>query len=307
MNFKIIQHRKIYFSFSALLVVLSIVALSVWGISLGIDFTGGSLIELKVENADQFSAQEISNTLQQEFKEMGDIRVQPNEDGFFIRLKDLNEEEHQQVLSTLREQIFVPEKAGNFSEERFESIGPSIGQELKNKALWAIAISLIAIVIFIAIAFRKISKPVASWKYGLGAIIALAHDIIIVSGVFSVLSHFLIGFEADILFVTALLTILGYSVNDTIVVYDRTRENLIHSPAKDFEETVNKSVNETIVRSINTSLTTLLVLLTLFLLGGGTIKNFVLALMIGTVLGAYSSIFVASPLLVVWHKITAKK
>jgi len=286
------------------------------------------------------SVQDVSEILQTDLPDIGEIRVQPTEDGFMLRMKDLSEQEHQEVLNTLNSEInnFKIETEEQTSEEgdkiiledaeglevqsielaperetiqvvekRFESIGPVIGEELKNKAIWAIGLALIIIIAFIAFAFRQVSKPVASWKYGIGAIIALAHDIIIVVGAFSVLNHFFLGFEVDILFVTALLTILGYSVNDTIVVYDRTRENLIYNPQSTFEETINKSVNDTITRSVNTSLTTLLVLLSLYFLGGTTIQNFVLALICGTLIGAYSSIFIASPLLVVWQKMSRKK
>ncbi len=295
MNLKIIQNRNKFFIFSSVLVVLSILSLSIWGLNLGIDFTGGSLLEVEVQSEINFSGQDVSNLIKEKILEIGEIRAQPTEDGFLIRTKNLSESEHQQVLGVLSENNKIVEK-------RFESIGPVIGQELKDKALWAILLALIIIIFFIAWTFRKVSKPVASWKYGIGAIIALAHDVIIVTGIFSVLGHFFLGFEADILFVTALLTILGYSVNDTIVVYDRTRENLIYNPQKTFEDTVNKSVNDTVTRSINTSLTTLLVLISLYFLGGATIQNFVLTLMLGTLVGAYSSVFIASPLLVVWQK-----
>jgi len=311
---KIIQKRKTYFIISSILVVASIVALSIWGLNLGIDFTGGSLLEISVDSIVEASAPEISSFIQEKVSEIGDVRVQPTESGFLIRMRDLDEVDHQLVLNTLKNKLALKDDNGDVNiesfktvveEKRFESVGPVIGQELKNKALWAIGIALIVIVLFIAWSFRKVSKPVQSWKYGIGAIVALTHDVLIVTGVFAVLGHFA-GVEVGILFVTALLTILGYSVNDTIVVYDRTRENLIYNPQETFEDTVNKSVNETIGRSVNTSLTTLLVLLALYILGGTTIQNFVLTLMIGVVLGTYSSIFVASPLLVVWQKIKRK-
>ena len=181
-------------------------------------------------------------------------------------------------------------------EKRFNSIGPVIGQELKQKTIYAIFIALIVIVSFIAWAFRKVSKPIASWKYGIIAIVALFHDILIVVGVFVFLGRFL-NVELNAPFVAALLTILGYSVNDTIVIFDRIRENLKHY-TPDFAETVNKSVNQNLVRSIYTSITTLFVLLTLFFFGGESIKDFVLALIIGIISGTYSSIFLASPMLV---------
>jgi len=298
MNLPIIYKRKVFFIISGILMLASILALSIWGLNLGIDFTGGSLLEVSIQSEQEITASEISQTLTDNFVEIGEIKVQPIEDGFLIRSRDLSEIEHQKTLNILRSS----EKISNLTEKRFESIGPVIGEELKTKAIWAIAVALFIIVIFIAWSFRKISKPVASWKYGIGAIIALVHDILIVTGIFAVLGHYL-NFEIGILFVTALLTILGYSVNDSIVVYDRTRENLIYNPQDTFESTVNKSVNETVGRSINTSLTTLLVLLALYVFGGATISQFVLALMIGTLIGSYSSIFIASPLLVVWQKI----
>lgn len=312
MKLRLIQNRNKFFIFSGILVVASIVALSIWGLNPGIDFTGGSLLELEVKNA-EFTAQEITDEIINKMPEIGEVKVQPTEEGFFIRTKDLKEEEHQNILSiiSLMESSEVNEgiveiQPISVTEKRFESIGPVIGQELKTKTMWAIGIALVVIVLFVAYSFRKVSKPVASWKYGIGAIIALAHDICIVTGVFAVLGHYL-GYEVGIFFVTALLTILGYSVNDTIVVYDRTRENLIYSPQDTFEGTVNKSVNETIGRSINTSLTTLLVLFALYFFGGESISQFVLALIIGTAIGAYSSIFIASPLLVVWQKLGRKK
>lgn len=319
---KITQNRNIFFIFSGTLIVLGILSLLFWGLSLGIDFTGGSLLEVKITGEPTLIAPQVAAIIQDNIPDMSEIRVQPTEDSsFLIRMKDLDEPTHQQVLSVLKQVPVANENSADLEvasetispttyqveEKRFESIGPVIGQELKNKAVWAISLALVIIILFIAFAFRRVSKPVASWKYGVGAIVALAHDIFIVIGVFSVLNHFFIGFEVDILFITALLTILGYSVNDTIVVYDRIRENLIYDPGATFVETVNKSVNSTISRSINTSLTTLLVLFTLYLFGGSSIQNFVLALMIGTFIGAYSSIFIASPLLVVWHNISRRK
>ena len=160
---------------------------------------------------------------------------------------------------------------------------------------------LVFIVLYIAYAFRKVSKPVASWKFGIAAIIALTHDILVIAGIFAALGYFL-NIEVDSLFVTALLTILGFSVHDTIVTFDRTRENLFKNNNKSFSEIVNISVNQTIVRSINTSVTTLLVLLAIYFFGGESIKNFVLALVLGVIIGTYSSIFLASPLLTIWRK-----
>jgi len=186
-------------------------------------------------------------------------------------------------------------------EKRFDSIGPVIGEELKQKSIWAIFIVLIAIVLYIAYVFRKVAKPVESWKYGLSAIAALAHDVIIIMGVFCILGY-LMNVEIDSFFITALLIILGYSVNDTIVTFDRVRENLHKKQHLTFKELINVSIKETLTRSINTSLTTFIILISVFIFGGETIKFFVLALMLGVVIGTYSSIFVASPLLLFWYK-----
>ncbi len=292
----IIRWRIIWYIFSGILVILSIVSLLTWGLKFGIDFTGGSLLE--VEFADNrptvAGIQEILAPVGLE-----GIIVQPSgERGAILRFKHVDEITHQQIVRQLGEA-----GGGEVNELRFESIGPTIGQELQRRSLTALVVALLFIIIYIAWAFRKVSRPVASWKYGLTAIIALAHDALITIGAFSVLGKFL-GAEVDSLFVSALLTVIGFSVHDTIVVFDRTRENLFRHSVADFSETVNKSVNETIIRSINTSVTTILVLLTLFLFGGESIKYFSLALIIGIVIGTYSSIFLASPLLVEWYKLS---
>jgi preprotein translocase subunit SecF len=192
---------------------------------------------------------------------------------------------------------------GVWSEKRFESIGPTIGLELRNKSLWAILIALCAIVLYITYSFRKVSRPVASWKYGVCAFIALVHDVSIPTGFMALMGHFY-GWEADLLFVTALLTILGFSIHDTIVVYDRIRENLQRGAGKNFDDVANASVNQTMARSINTSLTTVIVLTALTLMGGETTKHFTIVLILGFFFGTYSSIFIASPLLVIWNKLT---
>lgn len=226
--------------------------------------------------------------------ELGQISFQSTgETGMILRLKDINEETHQMIL----------EKIGldKITEKRFESIGPLIGQELKTKALWAILLALVAIILYIAWAFRKISRPVASWQYGLVAIIALFHDIFITLGFFSFFCHFR-QIEIGLPFVAAFLTILGYSVNNSIVIFDRARENILKTSWTDFKEVVNLSVNQSITRCLNTALTTLFVLLAIFFLGGQSIKYFSLALAIGIIIGTYSSIFLTSSLITIWQK-----
>jgi len=301
---KIIQHRKIFYFFSGTLIVISIMSLNLWGLKYGLDFTGGSYLEVEFKYS-RPSPEEVVKKLTS--LDLGGINAQPIGDrGMVLRFKDVNEETHQKILSTLRKE-FKPSELKDINEKdvieelRFESIGPTIGKELKNRALIAIILVLIAIILYIAYAFRKVSKPVESWKYGTAAVIALAHDTLITVGAFSLLGHFK-GVEVDSLFVTALLTLLGFSVHDTIVVFDRIRENLFKYYSGDFLLTVNKSVNDTITRSINTSITVLFVLLSIYFFGGASIKYFALALIIGIIVGTYSSIFVASPLIVDWHR-----
>ena len=298
--YKIIENRKIWLSISTGLVALSLIFISVFGLDLGIDFTGGSLLEVKF-NAERPSTEEVRELIKSEIEFTAEpIVVSSDHQNMIIRVQETEQTLHQEIISKLAEKY--PE---NIQEERFESIGPSIGQELKEKAIYAILIVILAIVAYIAYAFRKVSWPVKSWKYGVIAIVALVHDVIIVVGIFALLGRFM-GVEVGLPFVAALLTILGYSVNDSIVVFDRIRENLGRVVKTDFEGIVNRSVNETITRSVNTSVTTLIVLLTIFFFGGASIKFFVLALAIGVLSGTYSSIFLASPLLVVWEKIRRK-
>jgi len=213
-----------------------------------------------------------------------------------LRFQETSEDTHQAVLAKLNQLA----GSGGLEELRFDSVGPSIGAELKRKAIYAIFFVLIAILFYITYAFRKVSKPIASWKYGSAAIIAMFHDAIITMGVFAVLGKFY-GVEINTPFVAAILTVIGYSVHDTIVVFDRIRENLPRSD-EDFEGTVNLSLNQTMVRSINTSLTVIFVLLAIIIFGGSSIRTFALALTVGIFIGTYSSIFVASPLLVIWEK-----
>ncbi|MBT4349158.1 protein translocase subunit SecF [bacterium] len=296
--YNIIKNKKYWFGFSGILVAISIIVLSVWGLKLGIDFTGGSLLEVSYES-NRPSISQVEESLQS--LELQSLLIQPSgDDNFFLRFENVGEDRHQEILNKLKT-IQVADQETALTELRFESIGPTIGQELKSKAIEAIIIVLLFIVFYIAYAFRQVSKPVASWKYGLSAIIALTHDILIVMGIFAVLGH-VANVEVDTLFVTALLTILGFSIHDTIVTFDRTRENLFRTHDKSFDEIVNLSVNQTIVRSINTSVTTLFVLFAIYVFGGDNIRFFVLALMLGVIIGTYSSIFVASPLLSIWNK-----
>jgi preprotein translocase subunit SecF len=302
---KIIKYRVIWFLVSGILIASSIASLFVWGLKFGIDFTGGSIQEI-TWNAARPSSSDISDV----FKAQGvnDTVIQNAGDKNTIqRFKDVSEAEHAKILAALKEKFATKEMAADkvLEEKSFSSIGPTIGNEMKTKSIYAIVMVLIAIILYVAWAFRRVSRPVASWKYGVAAVIALAHDVFIPVGIFSILGHFL-GYEVDILFVTALLTVLGFSVHDTIVVFDRIRENLLRHDG-DFGDIVDKSINQTIARSINTSLTVMMVLLAVFFFGGASTKNFILTLIIGVFFGTYSSIFIASPILVVWQKLGAKK
>lgn len=297
--FKITQHRNIFFIISGLLIIPGIIALSMGGLKLGIDFTGGSMIELTFTGA-RPTPQQIQDKLSA--LNLGNLVIQPLGDkDTSIKLKNIENSTYQDILKNLKDNF------GDVVEKSFESIGPTLGNEIKSKAITATVLVLIFILLYISFAFRKASfGPVKSWVFGLGAIIALIHDLILVVGVFAILGKYL-NVEIDTLFITALLTVLGFSVHDTIVVYDRIRERLRLNYNKTFEETVNESVNQTLVRSLNTSLTTILVLLALYLFGGESIKYFILALLIGITAGTYSSIFIASPLLVVWNNIILRK
>jgi len=294
-NFKIIQKKNIWLAISGVLFVIFLAAMLAWGLKLGIDFTGGSLLEVSFKGSRPTVARVEAGLAE---LKLSSLIVQPaGEQDLQLKFQETSEEVHQSVLAKLN-------RLAPAEELRFESVGPSIGQELKIKSLYAIFFVLVAVLIYISYVFRKVSKPVASWKYGLSAIIAMFHDAVITVGVFAVLGH-VYGTEINTAFVAAVLTVLGYSVHDSIVVFDRIRENLPKSDL-DFPGTVNMSLNQTLGRSINTSLTTLLVLTSIVLFGGATIRPFALALAIGIFIGTYSSIFFASPLLVIWEKLGKK-
>lgn len=297
----IIGHKYIYLTFSSLLVLGSIVCLMIWGLVIGIDFTGGSLMEIEFTQGSMPTVDHVKQVLA---PLIGDVTAQPTEKkGMVLRFRDVDEQTHQQILSALGK-LEGPKET---IERKFDTIGPTVGKELRTQSFIAIGLTALGIVLYLAWAFRHVSKPVASWKYGVVAVSAFIHDVTIPVGVFAVLGHFY-GVTVDSLFITALLTVMGFSVHDTIVIFDRIRENLSKLKQNEsYEKTVNKSVNETLSRSINTSLTVMIVLLAVFFFGGETTRYFSLALMIGITFGTYSSIFVASPLLVIWEQVMNKK
>ncbi len=294
----VVKYRSVFYTVAALMIVASVFAISVFGLNLGIDFKGGSILEGTYENGRPDIVAIRASLAKTEFS---DAQVQPaGEDGIIVRLPAIEADKEQALKSALAISTTSPLTIG-----RLSSIGPTISSELADRSLIAIALVVVLIVLFIAFAFRHVSEPVRSWKYGVIALVALAHDIIIPTGVFAVLGHFY-GIEIDALYLTAILTILGISIHDTIVVFDRIRENLKKKIAPHFEDVVGLSLSQTFARSINTSLTVIIVLLALYFLGGNTTQNFALALMIGMAVGTYSSIFIASPLLVTWNKISSK-
>ena len=290
--FDYVYHRKKFLFISGILLSVSILSLIIFGLRPGIDFTGGSMMEIEYAGKG-LNSNDIKGVLKN--FNLGEVKIQSTgENGFILRFKQISEKTHRKILKLLE----------NPKEKRFESVGPVIGRELTQKAKWAVSLSLIAIIFYVAWAFRKlakISKKGESWRYSIGALVALFHDIIIVLGFFSILGA-LEGTEINANFITAILIVLGYSVNDTVVIYDRIRENLLVYRFKDMGETINLSLNETIVRSLNTSLTTLFALLAIYLFGGVSVRNFILAMMIGIGVGTWSSIAIASQFLLFKRK-----
>ncbi len=308
----IIKHKKIFFSLSAILVGLSIFSIAYFGLNFGIDFKGGAITEIAyLENETIHEIPTLENLkLELDKLELGNFTIQEtfsqteNElGGIILRTRDLTELERKTVFSILNQNDTY-----QIEEKRYNSVGPVIGEELKSKALWAILVVVMVIIFFVAFAFRKVTEvtklenKVSSWKYGFSAIVALIHDILIPTGAYAFLGSMFIDYQINTVFIMAILAILGFSVNDTIVVFDRVRENLANSKYEDFDEIVGKSLSQTITRSINTSLTTLAVLLALYFFGGESTKQFALILSMGVVVGTYSSIFLAPPLLTLFKK-----
>jgi len=284
---RLLKYSKFFFSLSGIAVVISILSLAVFGLNLGIDFRGGTVTELKFSQ--NVSPEQVRSSLANQGLQNAIVQS-TDEDGILIRTQVTQKEENDRYLATLRTEL------GEFEERRFDSIGPVIGKQLSRQAIYQLVLISLAIILYIAYVFRKVTRPVSSWQFGVAAIVALLHDLIIVLGVFSLLGRFA-NVEIDSMFVTAMLTVLGFSVHDTIIIFDRIRENLRVYAGQTMEFVVNHSISQTITRSLNTSLTVVLVLLALLLFGGDTIRYFVLALLIGILIGTYSSIFVASPFL----------
>ena len=283
----ITKYRKWFIGFSAVLVLAGISIVGVKGLDYSIEFTGGSVLEVSYEEKPEIT--EVRSALTD--IGFGDTLVQPfGENGYVVKTRSLTEDERKQLVGAMD----IDE--GTMTIERFNSIGPSVGKELRTKSLYALIAVSIGIILFVAYAFRHVARPVSSWKYGMVAVIALLHDMIIPVGILT-----LLGTEVDTLYVVGLLSILGLSVNDTIVVFDRIRENLSDNTEKNIKEnfttTVGNAINQTMTRSIFTSLTLIVVLLALYFAGPVATQTLSLVLLIGMIIGTYSSIFLASPLL----------
>ncbi len=291
MNIQFTKYSKIYFIFSGFLIIAAIISLVVFGLKPGIDFTGGSILEVKYAG-NRPQNPEILRQL--DGLDLGTVYIQPTGGkGVILKMKDITDDVRQQIIEKLNEK----EEA---EQVRFESIGPTIGRELNQKTQVVAIMALLSIIIYIALAFRRIQRPIRSWQYGIASCIALFHDIIIPLSIFSILGKFY-GVEITIPVITALLAVLGYSVNNTVVVFDRIRENLLKRGGF-FDEIVDVSLNQTLTRQINTSLTTLFVSFAIFLFGGATLEYFALALILGIFAGTYSSIFLTGPMLVAWFE-----
>lgn len=294
-----IRFRNYFYALSLALALIGVAGLVVWHLPLGTDFTGGSLMEV------QFSpSRPISSVIVDKLSSLnlGDISVRDDgAKGIFLRFKPVDEATHQNILKQLQT-ISVGQQKITVQELQFNSIGPVLGKETAQKSFMALGILLVAIMAYVTWAFRKVSYPLRSWRYGTVVLLTLFHDLFITIGLFAVCAHFL-SLEVNVQVVAAVLTILGYSVNDTIVVFDRIRENLSRQTSRFvFADVVNTSVRETFVRSFNSSFTVILVLVAVLFFGGESIRPFILTLFIGVIVGTYSSIFIASPLMVSWHK-----
>ncbi|MBY0328645.1 protein translocase subunit SecF [Patescibacteria group bacterium] len=293
----IIKYRKFFIALSIAFVVLSFTALAVFGLPLGIDFKGGTSIELAYTTP-RPEVSVIKNALTAAGYE--DVVIQPTgAQNIILKSSEVTDQAHLAIVSAVK-------TTGDVEQVGFTAIGPSVGKELKNKAILAIIMVLIAIILFIAYAFRKVSQPVSSWKFGLAAIIALAHDVAIPLGAFAIISHYT-GAELDTLFIVAILTTLALSVADTIVVFDRVREHLGNNKKQSFPELVGDSLRETFARSINTSAVVLVMVISLAVFGPESTQLFATVLAIGLFFGTYSSIFLASPILVFMEQAQSKK
>ncbi len=289
------KHRKVYYITSLVLILLSVGAVLIWGVNPGIEFSGGSILETEYEEERPLIT-EIRGAIEQEG--VGEVYVQPvGEKGIIVRTSSSDEDTYRKISNVLE----------GTTAHYFESIGPTVGSELKNKSIIAIIIASLLVIFYVAISFNGVEGPIRPLKYGVIAVgVAILHDVLIIVGIFSALGYFF-GVQMTIPIAVALLTTLGYSINDTVVIFDRVRENLIRGVERDFRKLVDRSLTETLGRSLMTSITTLLVLFSILIFGGSTLFYFILALILGIILGTYSSIFLAGSFLYSWCHLTKKK
>ena len=294
----LMKYKIWYLVFSAVIILPGIAALLVWGLNMSVDFTGGSVFRYEFESSIN------PDDLKKVYSEKNiDVEAVVPESGnkYSIRTKPVEPQRNNEIKEAVSA-VFP-----NSKQLSFETVGPSIGAETTRSAFVALSWAVVGIMAYIAFAFRNVPKPYSSFRFGVSAVVAMLHDAFVLVGLFAILGHFK-NVEVDGLFITAVLTVLGFSVHDTIVVFDRIRENLGKLPkTMNFEDVTNYSVAETLSRSVATSLTVIFTLTALYVLGGDTIKMFVLAMLVGIVSGTYSSIFNASPILVIWEKYAAKK
>jgi preprotein translocase subunit SecF len=294
------ERRRIWFGISALLLVPGIISLLVWHLHLGIDFTGGSLSTYSSQTTQTGQGSDaIKSAFTANQLEVGQIQTDQTsgtELRFFVKSQNVSEDKHRDIVRRLGE------TQPALTELSFETIDPQVGADVTKKAFEAVALASLAIIAYITLSFRGVPKPASSWQFGIFAVAALLHDVLFILGFFSIMGHFF-GWEVNAEFVTAALTVMGFSVHDTIVVFDRLRENLMKSCSLSFRQAANVSVAQTMARSINTSLTVVLVLLAIALLGGTNIRSFTVTLLVGIIVGTYSSIFVATPLLDWWQDV----
>ncbi len=286
----IVKRRYWYFGLSLLVIVPGMIALIIWGLPLSIDFKGGSLLDISVKGTLPQPSQVTALYTANGFSDS--IVQTTGQNGLIIRSLAMTDAQRDQLISQMQTEYNI-----TITINRFESVGPSVGQEVAKAAAFAVGAAALGILLYITLAFRGVAH---AFRFGVAAIIAMLHDVAVVVGVEAILAHFL-HWEIDSLFLTALLTVIGFSVHDTIVVFDRIRENLNVFRRLPYDTVVNHSIVQTLVRSINTQLTVMLTLLTLVLFGGLTIQHFVVTLLVGVFSGTYSSIFNASPILVVWE------
>lgn len=302
---RIVPHKTIWLGISAVMVVVSVLAIFAYGFRLSADFTEGTLYALKFQTATdtaEVTKEQFQNAVGSFQPKEGQEPIegvelkQGNDGSFILKLRRLESEESADFLTHLEKEL------GSFDVLQARDVSPIYAQSFRNKAILALFLASLGIILYITFAFRKVSRGIKSWKLGVAAVIALLHDVIIMVGIFVILGHFY-GVEMDILFITALLSVMGFSVHDTIVVFDRVRENLLHKNYQEtFEEVAERSVQQTIARSINISVTAFLVLIPMLFLGASEIYHFTLALIIGIIVGTYSSIFVATPILTYFEK-----